>query len=644
MYRPSGEQTAAAGTPVQWEAAIDTLPELIFVVDIQGRVVRANRTLETWGLGDVPEVTGASLHPLLHPACSDPDCYLIRHLYHTVHPSAQGLEPEQVFDRQLQRRLRLHGTVLHPGTDQARTAQPLVMLVFEDLSFAGATGIEAAGMEPLRQLVECTPDLILRQTADGRLLYLSPVSLALLGLAPAQLVGTRLLTLVHPDDRAAIRQTLGALGELGELASVACRLHHADGGYRWVEFNSRHLHQAPGDGEIVSVVRDIAARKAAEESAAQYQRQLEDEVAVGRQQLELVVDMLQRKIEANERDRAALAASERRYTMLVENTLTGIYMCEGRRLVFCNDRFARIFGYRQEEMAAMDLASLGVVQAEEMLECDIGHEETIEVVARGGARKWLKLSRARFTCGDSVFVLGNVIDVTEQVQVQERLQASEHELRVLSAQLLATQENERKRIANELHDGLGQRLSAIKFAVEDVLRAEAEQGRLAQAERLGTIVERIRDAIEEIRRVSMDLRPSILDDLGLLATLGWFCREFGQVCQGIRIDKRIDVSEADIAEPLKVVIFRITQEALHNIAKHANADRVCITLVRSRDGLQLTIRDNGIGFDYARAVAVEAGLGLKSMHERAELSGGCFTVRSDSEAGTEISVLWPPSA
>lgn len=643
MYQPSGEQTAAAGTPVPWETAIDSLPELIFVVDLQGRVVRANRTLETW-LGDVPEVTGVSLHPLLHPACSDPDCYLIRHLYRTVHPSAQGLEPEQVFDRQLQRRLRLHGRLLRPGADHPRTAQPLVMLVFEDLSLADVVGTGAAGTEPLRQLVEGAPDLILRQTADGRLLYLSPVSIPLLGLAPAQLVGTRLLTLVHPDDRASIRQTLGALGELGELASVACRLHHADGGYRWVEFNSRRLHQAPRDGEVVSVVRDIAVRKAAEESAAQYQRQLEDAVAAGRQQLELVIDMLQRKIEANERDRAALAASERRYTMLVENTLTGIYMCEGSRLVFCNDRFARIFGYRQEEMATMDLASLGVVLAEEMLECDIGHEETIEAVARDGARKWLKLSRARFTCGASVFVLGNVIDVTEQVGAQERLQASEHELRVLSAQLLATQENERKRIANELHDGLGQRLSAIKFAVEDVLRTEAEQGRLAQAERLGTIVERIRDAIEEIRRVSMDLRPSILDDLGLVATLGWLCREFGQVCQGIRIDKQIDVSEADIAEPLKVVIFRITQEALHNIAKHANADRVHIGLARSGDGLQLTIRDNGIGFDYARAVAVEAGLGLKSMHERAELTGGRFSVRSDSQAGTEISVLWPPSA
>lgn len=642
MDKPvTDEQLSVARAKAQWEGAIDALPQLVCLVDPHGKVVRANRTLKNWGLGDVTRVEGMGLHPLLHPACGDDNCYLSRALSQALSPAARSFSLERVFDGVLQRHLRLQVMpfIAHPSLPHVM--QPLLMMVFEDVS--GRIDAEAKAAEreqKLQLLVEFASDVIMRQKADGTLLYLSPACSSLLGHAPDELTGKNLYTLIHADDQEALREKIGAVTQDGEIATATCRLRGADGSYLWVEMNSQMMVNGSNSTEIVSIMRDIHARKRGEEMAAEYQKRLERAVNRKTRQLGLAIEMLKRKIEMNDRDRAALEASEQRYTMLVENTLTGIYMREGKRMTFCNERFARIFGYRQEEMCGMDLSFLSVAQPDEELEHDMSREEVIEVVTRDGEKKWLKLSRARFDNGGVSYVLGNVIDITEQVDVQERLKASERELRALSSQLIAAQENERKRIANELHDGIGQRLSAIKFTVEDVLRGEADLGHAAQAERLGSIVERIRDSIEEVRRVSMDLRPSILDDLGLVATLGWFCREFGQVYQGIRISKDVSVAEADIPELLKVVIFRITQEALHNIAKHAGASNVSLGLTQQDEGLELSIQDDGKGFDYAQTAAVGAGLGLKSMRERAELTGGSFSVDSHPRRGTAISVLW----
>ena len=159
-----------------------------------------------------------------------------------------------------------------------------------------------------------------------------------------------------------------------------------------------------------------------------------------------------------------------------------------------------------------------------------------------------------------------------------------------------------------------------------------------------SIISKLQDAIEEVRRISMDLRPSILDDLGILATLGWFCREFQSVYRGIRVELRIEVQEADIPVPLKVVIFRIVQEALNNVAKYSGTDTVQIGLKKTSHAIELDIADNGIGFDLSEIAAKRGvglgGTGLVSMRERAEYSGGHFTLKSNKGQGTCIRILW----
>jgi signal transduction histidine kinase len=228
------------------------------------------------------------------------------------------------------------------------------------------------------------------------------------------------------------------------------------------------------------------------------------------------------------------------------------------------------------------------------------------------------------------------------------LQRSEHALRELSGKLLGAQEQERKRIAAELHDGLGQSLSAIKFNLESGLKELKPCASECGIDMFKASIGKVRDAVEEVRRISMDLRPSILDDLGILATIEWLCREFQQVYPHIGIDKRVTVGEDDVPDTLKIVIYRIMQEALNNVAKHAGADRVVLELAAEAGRIRLSVRDNGRGFDVDQHIGGNGngeirGIGLQSMSERAEWSGGALSIASQRSKGTTIEAAWTPA-
>jgi signal transduction histidine kinase len=147
-----------------------------------------------------------------------------------------------------------------------------------------------------------------------------------------------------------------------------------------------------------------------------------------------------------------------------------------------------------------------------------------------------------------------------------------------------------------------------------------------------------------VRRVSTELRPSILDDLGILPTLSWFFREFEAACDDIAVEKAFNVAEHEVPVPLQITLYRILQEATNNIVKHAGADRVRVRLDRVGEMLHLLIEDNGCGFDPDGIRCVDGqgrGLGLLSMKERAMFSGGTYHLASAPGCGTRIEVSWP---
>lgn len=244
--------------------------------------------------------------------------------------------------------------------------------------------------------------------------------------------------------------------------------------------------------------------------------------------------------------------------------------------------------------------------------------------------------------GQIAGAIANAQLFSDRIRAEEALKESGRRLRNLSSQLLLAEEKERKRVTREIHDGIGQLLATIKFKVENSFRQNEEpaQGK----DRSKDILPLVQECIDEARRIQLNLRPAMLDDLGLLPTMDWLCRVFQATYPGIQVEKQVDLREEQVPDVLKTVIYRISQEALNNISKHSKATRVRIFLGEADDRINLAIRDNGLGFHLQQSLPEDGsihGLGLSSMTERAEMFGGCCFIESAVGKGTSIHASWP---
>lgn len=228
-------------------------------------------------------------------------------------------------------------------------------------------------------------------------------------------------------------------------------------------------------------------------------------------------------------------------------------------------------------------------------------------------------------------------------ELEARVKERTRQLERLSSKLLNAQEEERKRIAGDLHDGIGQFLSAAKFILENALDSLRPRLAPSEIEPLHNLVPMLRETSEEVRTIVMNLRPSMLDDLGIMATISWFCRQFKQIYSSLEIMENIRCTERDIPDHLKTIIFRIIQEAMNNVVKHSRATRVVLGLCKTNGRIELCIQDNGKGFDLTGKLfmeSMEKGFGITGMKERTEISGGSFHIHSGQGKGTEIKAVW----
>jgi len=227
-------------------------------------------------------------------------------------------------------------------------------------------------------------------------------------------------------------------------------------------------------------------------------------------------------------------------------------------------------------------------------------ERDVELVTYLADVAWevAERKRAEEALEERTFELRQLNETLEQ-RVRERtaeLAEVNKALRNLSSKLLSAHEEERRRIAAEIHDTLGSCLTAIKFRVDYAQDEDKKTSNLA-TECLNTITPLIQECVEECRRVQMDLRPSMIDELGLLPTLSWFCRRYETIYPQIRTEQMTGIEEKEIPSPLKIVVYRMTQEAMNNIAKHSKADLVRLSLRKMDRRMEVTIQDNGQGFN-----------------------------------------------
>ncbi len=225
---------------------------------------------------------------------------------------------------------------------------------------------------------------------------------------------------------------------------------------------------------------------------------------------------------------------------------------------------------------------------------------------------------------------------------KDALQESERQNRHLAAALLKVQESERKVLASALHDELGQLLAAIKFSIEAALKVMAPDE--VCASNLRALIPSIQSSLEMVRNMYTQLLPTVLDDLGILATLNWFCREFQNEHPDIEVESEFDIAEEEITAELKLMIFRIVEDAFQNVAEHGRSRRLQVNLAGKNGHVGLRIAVDGTGFDDLQTLSQECtdcALRLISMKRRAELSGGSFQIESSDGGGTLVSVQWP---
>jgi PAS domain S-box-containing protein len=355
------------------------------------------------------------------------------------------------------------------------------------------------------------------------------------------------------------------------------------------------------------------------------------------------ISLLAAFVDITERKRA-----EDNYRSIFENAVVGIYQSTPQgQFLAANPAFARIFGYdspRQvAEIAGGAAQKLYVDKCkrrafEQLMELHGEvHDLEFEGYHRDGRKMWIKENAraVRDDKGHVAYYEGFVEDITIQKEAEQELQQ-------VARHVIEAQEAERKRIACDLHDGVSQLLSSAKFRLasvgEEIFKETLKSHHELDDSR--TLVEK---AIQEIRRIIRNLRPVVLDDLGLLPAVRSLCEEFrGKT--NMKLDFKSTPKPTRLAPKVELALFRIVQEALNNVEKHSRATRVSVSFLQKQASLQIKVKDNGVGFNYLAALRNKgnlSGYGLHTMIDRTASVGGEVGIRSVIDKGTEVIVHIP---
>jgi len=336
----------------------------------------------------------------------------------------------------------------------------------------------------------------------------------------------------------------------------------------------------------------------------------------------------------------ALRVSERNYRELFENASDAIWVHDLSGIILtANSAFERLTGYKREELiganVSMLLSSHGKSKVdkeahEKVLRGEVSEPYEQELVKKDGSEVIVQLGTSLITKGGQPWAFQHIArDVTEVKRTQDNL-------RFYVQEVSRAQEAERKRIARELHDGAVQALVTVSRSLDDLVPGNSQPS-------VQDIREQVRSILQEVRRFSQQLRPSILDDLGLLPAVKWLVSELTEN-HGIAADIEVVGEERQLPPEAELMLFRIIQEALSNVRRHSQASRVVIRVEFADRSTKVTLSDNGMGFEMPPRIgdlARSGRLGLAGMQERAQLLGGTLSIDSKPGTGTTVAVEAP---
>lgn len=333
--------------------------------------------------------------------------------------------------------------------------------------------------------------------------------------------------------------------------------------------------------------------------------------------------------------------------VLHEAAYEGIMIHEKGVLLKANDQYFKMFGYEPHELLGKKVLPLTVVPESLNFRTRRTTPDGVTTYEIKGQRKdgstFLMEVRGKLMEYQGRQVRGvAVMDISERKKIEEALRESEHMLRFLSTRLLEAGDEERSRISKELHDQLGHDLALLKSRVHAIGRQleDCQEELKKECENTIGAVEHI---IENVRRISRDLMPSILEDLGLFASLQWLVENFSKQHD---IDITLDMEDIDhlFSREVQVNLYRVFQESFTNISKHADAKKVSLEVKKEGEYISFVVKDDGKGFELNKIMNRkfnEKGVGLMAMNERMHMMGGTFQVNSVPGEGTTIKFVVP---
>lgn len=465
-----------------------------------------------------------------------------------------------------------------------------------------------------RALAESAPAAIFI-CHDDIISYANPAATAITGYSSAELFGKCLWDTAVADSRdsararAAARRVGSSVPERFEL-----RILTKAGAQRCLDFTDVFFEFA-GKPAVLGVALDITERK-----------QAEDAVRTSQQLLDQVLATLPVGVSVTNQEGDIVLANT-----AVRNIWGDPLLIEGPQ------RWAQSKGWWHESGARIAPSEWGSARALSAGETSLN--ELIDIENFSGKHKTLQNSSAPIRSAEGQIVGAVVVneDVTERVRAEEALQDSAERLQHLSRRLLTLQEEERRHLSRELHDEFGQILATITLH----LQAAKNTGGGAAQPSLDESIALLQRAGAQVRNLALELRPMLLETAGLSATLRWLAEQYQQ---RTGIVTEVDGDTIEMSSEIAIAAFRVAQEALTNVVRHARAQHVWIELSQSEGRLRLIVRDDGAGFDVGRILerAAEAGnLGLIGMRERVEILGGQLTIDSQIGHGTRICVSLP---
>lgn len=607
------------------DALVNSLPSLFVLFDTDGKLLRWNPSTE--------RLTGYShteLEGLMVGDCFAPeDREAVIEMARESHEGGPASLEATLLTRD-NRRL----PHLITGVRTRRNGKPCFAGIGVDISeHLRAESAVRESESRFRTIAEGVGDLIDVLDPDCRRLYWSPSYRDLLG-DSVLMIGEDWCEQAHPDERDRLRERLDQVVAEGAPGLVEYHLQAADGSTRVIESQLNPIRDDAGAvSAVVAISRDITERKARERDMASGLRDLDE--------------ALRQEEQARRHGEEQLRLGEVRYRHLVEHAEDIVFeLDQQRRITYCNQKATfRILGYRAEELIGRDkLALVAPSHREEVrktLEQQVQRRGTriyfeAPVMAKDGRTVWLGHHAQVLWADDHVLGFQAVCrDVTAEVAQRHQLERSEAQLRELSVYLQARLEDERARIARELHDELGAALTAIRL---DLGPQAGTTGRAPSKARVRRALRQVDSAIVAVRRICSDLRPSLLDTLGLWAAIEWQVHDV-QLRSGLRCELNMQGTEIEPDRNTATTLFRIVQEALTNAIRHAGATRIVVDTAASLTAITLEVRDNGRGIQ-SDAIDASGALGLLGMQERARAVGGHVEVGATSE-GTTVRVHVP---